>query len=210
MPTFAHYIDANVAFFHIAKTGGTSFNQFLRDSYSLDKLGVSRQRVDKEFRLEKLKTKKDLLGAAFDSIVIFTTIRNPYAQVVSFYFFLRDNIQKLGSAPPICPELIVASQVDFAQFVQWYCDNFPSYFEFIEIDGKIPSNVKILRIEEIVSELKPIVNDAMGLELDVDSFPHINVTGMGETYRDHFDRSLYDLVNAKQSWVFQEGFYTQE
>ena len=210
-----YYIDANLAYYHIAKCGGTSMQRWLMDCYSLGKMGVERERVRDDFRLESLRTKKSVLGDRFDDIKIIATIRNPYEHMVSFYFFLRDYIGKITAEGfdvkvPVCPELEIASQVDFAGWVQWCVDNFPSYFDFLNIDGAIPPNVKIVPLESVKESLGLYVNDQLKMGLDVNLIRTLNETGTGATYREHFTRPLFDLVNKYQGWVFQEGYYDKE
>jgi hypothetical protein len=205
-----HYIDNKLAFLHIPKTGGTSVRDFLIQCYSAGKLAGKRERIKinhgRHDRLEEIKTAMDL--DIFESLTILTTIRNPYATVSSLYFFSREMIQKQGPFA-IMTELNIVMEVGFPEFVEWFEHGWPSVFDWLNVDGDVPENVELLRLETLEEDLEQVMNDELGLGIDTSKIPVLHKTGAGENYLKHFDNQekLFEIIKRKEHWLFDRGFY---
>lgn len=140
-----HFPEYRLAYFHIPKTGGTSMNAFLQHQ-----LGGSNT-VEVYHIHEPMFFKKQKLGEEFLRTKVLATIRNPYDHAVSCYFFYRYYYPKLRG-------------LSFDDFVTWYTappednenlwlqkDNF---FSWLQIDGKIPNNVVVLKLEELQQSIR--------------------------------------------------------
>jgi len=187
-----------LAFFHIPKTGGTSFTTFLRK-----KLGESRH-IKKFTHHEPLLVKKEILGdELFNKLIIITLIRNPYANLVSHWAWVQQI--KSNSKYPHIAEL---KGVNFPEFVDWHFENYNSYSDFILINEEIPPNLRIIRLEYLEKDTNKILNNELGLNLQLD-FPHIHKTSHAP-FMDYYTNDLLNKVNKKYEWTFDMGFYSKK
>jgi len=122
-------------FIHIRKTGGASITQAITGcKYT----GVSAHKTAEELRVE-------LTPQVFDELIKFTSVRNPYDRVVSYYYYILQN-------PPhhAHPARKLSG---FSEFVDWLqvTKELPTQFSKILIEGK-PCTEYILRFENLAQD----------------------------------------------------------
>jgi len=196
----------NLAFLHIAKTGGTSFRTMLTKE-----LGTKTE-VQKETYHEPLRIKRDVLGIAiFNSINVVTLIRNPFATVVSYYFWIH--CDKLSSNDGLKPKvarrypfLKAAHGLSFADFVDWYVKNEKSYADYLLVDGQLPTNVYMIKLENLKRDADRVLNTQLDLNLKLD-IPHIYKT-RHKPFMEYYTEELSDKIVEKYKWTFDNRFYT--
>ncbi len=199
------YFEPKIAFLHIPKTAGTSIKSFFMRCYQEGLLGGSGELVGSGQRHDVLGYyAANIKKFRFNDLTIYATIRNPFAVVASLYFFARQYWSETGGVDVGHPELKIVTEVDFTEFVSWYCENWPSLFDFIEIGGKMPDNVKFIRCESVDEDVGAIVR---GLKI-TPSFPlpHERKTGFGDRYREFFDRETRKLIEEKEKWILGHGY----
>jgi hypothetical protein len=116
----------NFAYIHIEKTGGTSIEEALIPYLNKDDLVFGGNISDYKTLEKKLFWKhtdanemKNYLGSEWNNIYKFATVRDPKEIMISFYFYIKKNIQHL------LPELILDVVYD------------PTFKEEIKVKGSI-------------------------------------------------------------------------
>jgi hypothetical protein len=191
---------SGIAYYHIHKTGGVSFKEFL--ATALPDL----KDVD-NWPHYALADYFDILvrrGIDPGAIRILTTIRDPFEHVVSIYHYWRER-----GVPTGRDHVQAARDMDFGDFVRFYVacrdPDCRVYDELLLIDGVLPSNVRILRLESADRDADRVLNGEWGLGIRV-SIPVGNTSNHGPAM-DFYDADSVRLVSARYSWVFREGFY---
>jgi hypothetical protein len=157
--------------------------------------------------------------------IILATIRNPYDLEVSRWAFLRQR-QPWERGPE--QELACASSFEeFAlkndqQGGSWATDAltylgqntitgnpggrpYPNELQdFFTLDGQIPSNLRIIRFETIVSDLREALR-SVGIESHED-FPWVN-RSRRDPYPVYYTRRAEEAVYQRYQWAFDAGFY---
>jgi hypothetical protein len=79
----------------------------------------------------------------------------------------------------------------------------------LNVDGDVPENVELLRLETLEEDLEQVMNDELGLGIDTSKIPVLHKTGAGENYLKHFDNQekLFEIIKRKEHWLFDRGFY---
>jgi hypothetical protein len=166
--------EPKIAYLHVPKTGGTSTRYVLNDFFGHFDLNT-RETVGVHQRLEEIE---------FDYLdyQLYTTIRNPYQHVISFYNWINHNMT-------------------FTQFVYWYVENGKSYSEWLFVNGGLP-DITILKTETLDEDLEKIFGP---LKKKYDAYNMKN-----KHYSEYFNRELYDKINEKYKWCFDQGYYDRE
>ncbi len=213
------YMDMKLGHFHIPKTGGASVVRWLKYCFDAGKLPGERDLVTEETEIgavrrhSRLEEIHELMDPnKFDSALIFTTIRNPYATVSSLYSFARQIYKNLGGPPPNLPQLAIANEVDFPGFVEWYEAGWPSYFEWLAVNGEVPENVRFLKLENLQADLDGLLNGELKLGVDLTRLQNLHETGGGAKWLERFgnQKRFLDITTRKEKWIFDRGFYEVE
>jgi Sulfotransferase family len=143
--------DTRVVFLHIPKTAGQSVHAGLIQLFGAD--NVSKVRVNEDLlllSLEEIKSSRVFSGhfdwAMLDCLphprFVFTILREPVERILSFYFFLREDAQRLteeqlnqpwnqGKKAALkwsCDEYFCSTRPDFRMFINNHYNNFYTYY----------------------------------------------------------------------------------
>lgn len=135
-------------------------------------------------------------------------MRNPYDLEVSrYHFFRRGHLGVKGFAHERAEELALAG--DFAEFARHapYHGRLPGQIEdWFEIDGRMPSNMRIIRFENLEQELAALISPAAPV---VSPLPRLN-SSAHDPYTSYFTREIEEAVYRKFRWPFDRGYYARE
>ena len=193
-----------LAQYHINKCGGTSVKNALASVFAKPGWKVGLQHFH-----EPLQNKLELLGSKFYKYTIVTTVRNPYDRIVSLYSFRKEQY----SRKPADVKYKAAYEMSFDV---WFFkdllkdpmlhDSWQS--DWLLIDGKIPENVYILKLENIDIEL------AVFLKEKFDRVLHKEVRRLNRSRHKHYDfymtSEIKAIINEKEKWLFDQGYYEME
>lgn len=188
---------ANLAYFHIHKTGGKSIRAFFLQTFP-DAVEIG----DRE-HLDSLGQAFDLLSQKnVDSrkVRIFTSIRDPFAHVVSIYHFWRS----VKDEAPI-DHVRAAKALSFAEFVGMYCSDFRVYENYLCLDGVLPPNLCVIRLERAEEELDFYLNRVLKLGIRI-NLPVLN-RSTHDSVDGHYNTVTKRLVARHYAWVFEQGWY---
>lgn len=191
-------------FIHLPKTGGNSVQDALRD-FADDEVvaphahqdGVERfeLRNPKHKKLVKHSTLKDYveaLGPAFDDFKVYTTIRNPYDRIVSYYFSPhRGKVEWRFSKFKAFAKTVATLD----EFITLAPDRTPDL-------GRITA---FLRFERLEQDFAAMCAD-LGLG-DV-RLPHRNKSLNRRDYRDCYDDELIAWVRDRHKLELDLGNYS--
>jgi len=196
-----------LGFFHIPKTAGISLTNFLTGA--LTRHGDSPIHVVLESHHEPLVNKKKVLGdAVFDDSIIITSIRNPYAVVVSLYFWCKklfnwhtsqSTIGELLARYPYVAEVVA---LDFNSYVDWHVDRMRPYWEYLCINGEIPKNVRFVRVEDLTGDLNNVLNQELHLDLEITVGVAPDSTSLHGPVMSYLDSLAIKKINEKYNWAF--------
>src|SRR5262245_36695092 len=196
-----HYSPASrIAYYHIHKTGGTSvkifLKSFLSDLHAVDYWPHHALAVDLAIL--------DQRGVDTAKLRILTTVRDPLEHVVSVYHFWKTRGRDTGRA-----HVRAARDLPFPEFVRYYvaCRN-PDcrvYNERLLVGRAVPANLRILRLEPLVTDMEPVLNVECGIHVPV-SFPRAN-THQHDAAAAHYDAVTVRLVIDRYAWVYRQGLY---
>jgi hypothetical protein len=195
------------AFIHIPKTGGNSIQDALRNyaddnfvSLAAHQDGVERFEIRnaKYKNLVKHSTLQDYfhaLGSEMEGYRMFTTIRNPYDRLVSFYFSPhRGNVEW---------------ELDgFRKFVK----SVPSIENYLSLKQSFfsPSKVAVSRIERFL-KFENLAKDFSDLTTDLGienvELAHRNKSVFRRNYQDCYDDELIKWVRKKHKLEIALGNY---
>jgi hypothetical protein len=196
-----------LAFFHIAKTGGTSFRDFL-----MRRLGGKTWYI-KDTNHEPLTSKIDVMGQnLFNKIHIVTLIRNPFDVVVSYYDSIYSpSCSKNGKLKPLVakkyPFLLDVYGRPFGEFVDWYIENEKSYADYLLVGGKIPNNVYIIKLENLKEDAHRVLNTKLKLNLNVNQIPRLNTSKRKKPIMGYYNKGSLNKIVMKYKWTFDNEFY---
>lgn len=154
-----YYKEVNLLFIHIPKTGGSSFEEYLKSKYTqiLHSTGGNKNFSDQQlakvsFQHQKYSTLykyKDLFGIDFDhpNLKIITIVRNPYDRIISDLFFYK-LIQK-NSTPEEVFEIIKKYIIDD----KYDNHNIPQYEFLVDENNNIVKKIHIFRTETLTQDI---------------------------------------------------------
>ena len=189
-----------LGFFHIPKTGGSSFGGFMFKA--LRKRGDDGVEIARVRWHEPIAEKRAVLGPeAFDEARLITTIRSPYATVVSTYFWYRLSWDEQHPNLDEYPEAETIAGMEFREFVDWYIENAPTFGEYLLLDGELPANLWIARLESVDSDADRILNAELGLGIEI----KLRVRRKSEhgPYMSYLTPDDILRINAKHRWDFE-------
>jgi len=187
------------AFFHIPKTAGSTaravFNKKLGNPDKLIAYPSGQHHPLQDIR--------DLYKVDTDELDIYTIIRNPYQHVISLYMYvISGDEEATRRRKKNNPKVLEICNLNFSDYIDWYCKNWRQYKDWLFVDDKLPKNITIWKMESIGKHLKEL----FGSEIKI---PHI-YNMKNKHYSEYFNRQLYDKINKKYEWCFSQGFYKVE
>lgn len=193
--------DQKLAFLHPMKTGGTSVVQWFKQQWP------QYTRIIKEGWHEPLRNK--MMAHSLGDVNIITTIRNPYAVPVSFYAFWK------GFLPGRNHQVKAAHQLEFPEFIDWFISeakqvkhNSPiTFWDFYNVKGKIPSNLTIVKLEEIYT--LPIIIESKGISLKPIQIPWHTKSQHG-IVASYYNEETAKKIRGLYRWTFEQGYYSEE
>ena len=192
-----------LAFCHIPKTGGTAISEFLLRTFAAR--GDSGQEISRMRWHESLAVKRERLGPqVFDDATILASVRNPFAVVVSMYFWCRRKVEENHGDLVDYPEVRTVAAMDFAQFLDWYPHNELPFVHYLQINGKVPPNVHILHLENIDAELDAVLNGKLGLGVKV-KVPVLNTSRHGPVMS-YLDAPARARIMSYYEWAFTHWY----
>ena len=80
-------------------------------------------------------------------------------------------------------------------------------YKYFEIEGKMPSNINVLRFENLQADLKNALLE-VGIEFG-SPLPIVNKTKHGH-YREYLTPKAEKAIYKRYEWLFDNGFYERE
>ena len=192
-----YFPSVHLGFYHIHKTGGTSFKHGLRSLFpeciELDPFP--------HHWLPVYYAKLREMGVEPETAEILTSIRDPLDHVVSIYHYWR----QYGN--PDDYKVQAAKQFSFSDFIDEHLRHSPEgqpYIRCLCVDGRIPPNVKILRLESWRADLQKL-NYPWGPRFQL---PRLNVSEH-EPAINYWDARSVRLIRNHYSWVYEAGYYPE-
>ena len=187
------YEKYNFAFLHINKTGGLTIKHILNELVGKHTSGIDQHRTIKfEF------ARKDTRYPESDicNMPIYANIRNPFDRIVSIYKYRRFRLNYIQKG-------ITFDDFFYNIYMVGNVVNGPIN-EYLLIDGKLPNNVIIVKLEDINTEWPKIIKKHFNK--DINKLPKINQSDESLTYT--FSKHMTDLVNDREKWVI-ENYYPE-
>lgn len=177
-------IHNDFCFYHLPKVGGTSVIELLKKT----RLGF----IQLGNKHQPLSAK----GCNLRNYTIYANIRNPFDRVVSMYEYNRQ-----GGWRTLYKEW----NMTFDKFVSeiWYpntanSDELKSMDEHLFIDGQLPENVVLVKLEEINERWPQIIKQHFGV--NVAEVPKANTTQHGDPMSYYTDETREQL-KTKEGWA---------
>ncbi len=187
----------DLAFVHIAKTGGVSFRAFLQERFpdmcDLPELPSPHHTVTELFDMLQKRGRDPL------ETKIVTLIRHPFAQIVSQYTYWKSD-DLISEAERALPHVIDARRMTFPEFVG-ACVIEDQYATMLLIDNKLPENVNIIRLEHLQRDTERVFNRELGLNIEV-CIPHLNRSSE-MPFADIYTDEAKKIVRYVYKWYFQ-------
>lgn len=187
--------EANLAFVHVPKTGGTSFRRFLEksipDMQDLRELPRPHHTLQEFFHLSAQR------GRDPNGVRVITLARDPYAMVASHYTYWRSNMLSREDAK--LPHVIAARESSFPDFVQHWVKQ-DLYKVALCVDDVLPDNVEFIQLKSLHEDSAFVLNELFDLGLQID-IPHLNRSA--ETpFADRYDACGREKVRELYRWYF--------
>ena len=215
-----------IAFVHVPKCGGWSVKQLLREHLP-GVVGPKEAGFPiGHIRLADFERFTGRVPASFKTII--AVIRNPYEQQLSQWAFWKDRFARYqdhyhDKVAAKYPRLEHWLKDPGSDFHVWYDNHFgwekkrnrysgtmmpitgKRYEDFggfypywLAIDGTIPANVMLVKLEEV--ERVPAL-----LEIDA-PMPKLNPSPMRADPREYYSREAAEIVEGKFSWAFERYY----
>lgn len=190
----------NLGFFHIPKTGGTSFRKFLKRRANFSNIRATNKKHEQLLlTINKMGIKK------FNNINVITIIRNPYAVVVSLkYYAINNRLSNLKKGEKL-PKWLEPYTRSFEEYVNWYVENKNSYSDYLLVNNKLPSNVHIVKLETLKKDVNRILNIDLKLNLKL-NIPHLRKT-KHLPFMEYYNKNSLNKITEKYKWTFDNNFY---
>jgi hypothetical protein len=193
--------DYKVAYLHINKTAGTSIKEYLieltKPSHYVQ-IGATHSPLESTARY---------MGKRFNDYTILTSVRNPFARLLSIYLYRRRRY-KNGERSE------TTAQAHKLPFKKWFTNVVAKSSRFTDlsisssilIDGQQPDNVYIITLESLNKDMAKFVKDVMGIDTKK-KVPHVNRTDLIKGhYKKYYDKEMIDLVYEWDQWVI-DNYY---
>jgi len=199
-----YYRQLNLLFIHIPKTGGSSVENFLKRQYEQTVCQPQKVLFD-EPNLRKINLQhqvyrtlykyKELLKLPFDDKMrIITIVRNPYDRIISdlywFKLIKRDSKYTQAQIYSIIKNIYLKKAIDN--------HSTPQYKYLIDDEGKIPSNITIMRCEHLTNDMKKYGFDEYCGKDTSQSYKHMlnsdSIKFINNLYKKDFELFNYDMI----------------
>lgn len=199
-----YYPQLNLLFIHIPKTGGSSVENFLKLQYKQTLIGIQKKIFD-DPKLGKITLQhqvyrtlykyKELLKLPFDNKMrIITIVRNPYDRIISdlywFNLIKRDSKYTQAQIYSIIKNKYLKKAIDN--------HSTPQYKYLIDDEGKIPSNITIMRCEDLTNDMKKNGFDEYCGKDTSQSYKHMlnsdSIKFINNLYKKDFELFNYDMI----------------
>jgi hypothetical protein len=155
------------------KCASTSVHEFLRPfSDKAYTLSVYQKPLGTHANARKVRSYMEKRGYHWDDYFVFTTIRHPLKRIRSCWYYEIDFLQ---NKDPI--DLFIRTPRDFKRYVMedWFFRRFYDISDFVSDENGHCLVDKIIKVEEIDSELPPIL-EKCGISKRWEDFDRKNVT----------------------------------
>lgn len=213
-------LNQDILFIHVPKTGGMAMTTKLLEVlprpiyYAVPKGHEGKIKDpniiisigDRHGNLREAKKWVESLGMSLNSFKkILVAIRNPYDMEVSRYFYLR-----LGHPWDRGQAQKIALEGDFEKFAVeslYHGRKLSEVEKYFVIEGKMPSNINVLRFENLQTDLKTALLE-VGIEFG-DPLPVVNKTKHGH-YREYLTSKAEQAIYKRYKWLFDNDYYERE
>ena len=190
----------NLAFVHIHKTGGISLREFLRKR--IRGMLEMPDLPDAHYTVAQLFDALRKRGSDPRDVRVITILRNPYAHALSIYTFW--NSDAITPHERELPTVSYARTHSFRDFLFNVLIN-DQYAPALLVDGELPSNVHVVKLESLAEDAQRVLHDELGLVRRV-KVGKRNASDHGP-YLDYYDPDMLAHVRNVYSWCFDAGFY---
>jgi hypothetical protein len=175
------YKNNNFMFYHIYKCGGTSITRMLRDTKAHGGLTIGDTN-------RPVSECADRLG----DYNLYANIRNPYDRIVSMCAFAH---QSVPCTIPYFKDFFYNAYLKNAEY--WLT----SQQETLFVDGKLPENIFLIKLEEVDKHWPIIMKRHFGV--DVQCVPKLN-TSVHDKTMSYFDDDMIKCVKEKEAWAIDQ------
>lgn len=208
-------ISRSLIFIHLARTGGSSVQQYLRevlpDTYypyadanmhDGQKAWITHQGLEVAWQYARHLR---LDPARIPALVV---IRNPYDLALSGYLYLR---QRWGGQVPDLEDSFAAYLENLWQKTpaetrqRWAQSRYGQYSDYLLLDGAVPDNLSIARFETLAADVATFVRERLGVTT-TRALPHVNAT-RHDHYSSHYTAHEEALVYDMWQNAFDNGLY---
>lgn len=198
-----YFEDNDLMFFHIPKTGGTSFAAFLKKELFKYNGHKKHKVINLENYHEPLANKIKAVGEeAFYNSTVIAIVRNPYDVVVSLYFWYKRKYKEKHSDLKTYPHVKKIAKMSFDDYIDWYVENYSNFKEYLLVDDKLPDNVRLLRLEHLEEDAKKLLIDELGIDIKVKIPVFEGTTSKHKEALYYFNDSTLEKINNKFDWMF--------
>jgi len=217
----------DLIFIHIGKTGGISCSQYLLKNlhptvYNCHENAIEATRLlnregvvalQDTSRHWSLKQSLDYIQSfngrqLSDFTRVIAIIRHPVTLEYSFYQHMKkDQVQKKRGAASA--EIFRYANEGFRSFVRNAGYHTPGMRQddFVRLDGEIPSQVQLLKFEELSVTLPDVVAPFCQQQACVE-VGHNNRTRYDANVEDELDDETLELIYHKHQFMFDSGLYS--
>ena len=178
------------AFYHIPRTGGQSIEHLLQFNKQLEHPGW--------LRLGQVHAPLHRQPVIVEDYDIFTNIRNPFDRLVSLYELI-----KAGGVHFIKFD----RNVSFPEFIYDHWgqkadkhDEYNTQEEHLFIDGELPENITLIKMEEMNQLWPEVIRYYFGHEGI--KIPHKNSVPHADSMT-YYNNDLINFVQKREDWVMQ-------
>ncbi len=202
----------NLGFVHIPKTGGTSVRHAINNNFSCKQVNGQTQSVYNKVSRPRSQYHDSIRDHNLSGREVFTTIRNPYAWYVSYYFY----IQTHRGAPGIIRT--ASKKLSFRDFTKWMFDQKGEchYFNWDFMNQYDIGAFSWLFFRACARELTDPKDMIIGAKfifdiedhekicqfLNIKDFPH-KIKSNHDFYMDYYDDDLINLISERDRYLFR-------
>ena len=190
-----------LAYLHINKTAGTSIKGYFEDHAgpeNIKQMGATHGPLAPTIRI---------MGNRFHDYNILTSIRNPFARVVSMYAFRRKRYSEGDCTKTTEAAARLGIKKWFSEVVV-NSDRFTdlSITDSILVGGELLPNVHIIAVETIQQDMYHFCTKVLGWKKPK-QVPHLNKTQFAlRHYNEWVDDELKEMIYEWDQWVIDEYY----
>src|SRR5262249_4582510 len=104
------------------------------------------------------------------------------------------------------PHVVLARTLPFRDFVRRLPGHVNNYAQQLLVDGALPANVHVMKLEALRADAERVLNGELGLGARV-RIPHRNAT-RHRHFLSYYDAETARIVADRYRWCFERGYYT--